>query len=126
MWQPAEGGEAISAAEAGYGTIAGGEATPAPRPRRRRADVDDEAADDGAAGAEDAAVHVDATVADDAADELAADADLDAEDADDPGRRGSGDRRDGRRSRADGAAPHVRRLPPDRPARRVGPDCGGA
>ena len=45
MWQPAEGGEAISAAEAGYGTI-GGEGAPRPphpRPRRRRADADAEA-----------------------------------------------------------------------------------
>ncbi len=31
-----------------------------------------------------------------------------------------------REIRADGAAPHMRRLPPDRPARRVDPDCGDA
>ena len=82
MWQPAEGGEAISAAEAGYGTIAGGDGRGArgrgrsragdgrrgrrgrPRPAARRGR--------GARRRD---------VADDAADELAADADLDAEDA---------------------------------------------
>jgi hypothetical protein len=88
MWQPAEGGEAISAAEAGYGTIVGGEAAPetaavaatttevAPETR----DLDDE--EPLAPAAEDAAVHVAATVADEAGDELAADADLDAEEPD--------------------------------------------
>ena len=78
MWQPAEGGEAISAAEAGYGTIAGGEA-PAPIAPETR-DVDDETP--AAPAAEEAAVHVDETVADVAGDELAADADLGAEDSD--------------------------------------------
>jgi transcription termination/antitermination protein NusA len=68
MWQPAEGGEAISAAEAGYGTI--GEA----------------ALDSGVEvvpeSPEEAAVHVDDTVEDRAADEIAADADISAEDDD--------------------------------------------
>jgi N utilization substance protein A len=93
MWQPAEGGEAISAAEAGYGTIVGGEAAPetvAPETGAAAAtttqvapetrDLDDE--EPLAPAAEDAAVHVAATVADEAGDELAADADLDAEDPD--------------------------------------------
>ena len=35
MWQPAEGGEAISAAEAGYATL-GGDAAPAPDAREAR------------------------------------------------------------------------------------------
>src|SRR5207245_4050344 len=78
MWQPAGGGEAISAAEAGYGTIAGGEAPPPVAPETR--DLDDEAP--AAPAAEEAAVHVDETVADTAGDELAADADLGAQDAD--------------------------------------------
>jgi N utilization substance protein A len=78
MWQPAEGGQAISAAEAGYGTIAGGERAAEITPETR--DLDDEAP--AAPPAEDAAVHVDATVADAAADELAADAEIDGEDAD--------------------------------------------
>ncbi|HEY5170452.1 MAG TPA: transcription termination factor NusA [Acidimicrobiia bacterium] len=78
MWQPAEGGQAISAAEAGYGTIAGGERPVETAPETR--DLDDESP--AAPAAEEAAVHVDATVADIAADELAADADLDDEDAD--------------------------------------------
>ena len=85
MWQPAEGGEAISAAEAGYGTIAGGEAAPetaaaaatAPDVAPETRDLDDE--EPQAPAAEEAAVHVDATVADEAADELAADTDLDEE-----------------------------------------------
>src|SRR5437773_7350580 len=54
MWQPAEGGEAISAAEAGYGKVAGGEAAPEIAPETR--DLDDEAP--AAPAAEDAAVHV--------------------------------------------------------------------
>jgi len=78
MWQPAEGGQAISAAEAGYGTIAGGERPAEIAPETR--DLDDEAT--AAPAAEEAAVHVDATVADTAADELAADANIDDEDTD--------------------------------------------
>jgi N utilization substance protein A len=77
MWQPAEGGEAISAAEAGYGTIGGeGASTVAPETE----DTEDEQHDEPApAAAEDAALHVDDAVADRAADELASDTDLDAE-----------------------------------------------
>jgi N utilization substance protein A len=89
MWQPAEGGDAISAAEAGYGTIAGGEPvpeadlpveTPAAEvtPDTNVTDDDEEAQP---IGAEESALHVDASVADEAADELAADADLDTESA---------------------------------------------
>jgi N utilization substance protein A len=77
MWQPAEGGEAISAAEAGYGTIGGdGAAQVAPETE----DTEDEQHDEPApAAAEEAAMHVEASDADDAADELASDADLDDE-----------------------------------------------
>ena len=74
-WQPAEGGEAISAAEAGYGTIAGEGAPVAPET------ADEDAETPAAPAAEEAAMHVDASVADEAADELASDADLDTEDA---------------------------------------------
>jgi len=85
---PAEGGEAISAAEAGYGTIAGGEAAPetaaaaatAPEVAPETRDLDDE--EPLAPAAEEAAVHVDASPADEAADELAAGADLDGADPD--------------------------------------------
>jgi N utilization substance protein A len=68
MWQPAEGGEAISAAEAGYGSI-------------------DQAAPDSGVevepeSPEEAAMHVDASVEDRAADEVASDADLSGEDLD--------------------------------------------
>jgi N utilization substance protein A len=94
MWQPAEGGEAISAAEAGYGTI-GGDGAPTLAPETKDAatvapetkdasavapeteDVDDE--EPQGAPAEEAALHVDDGAADEAADELAADTDLDAE-----------------------------------------------
>ena len=142
MWQPAEGGEAISAAEAGYGTIAGrrsrrrraltaaachrprsrprrvisptapatsptrSRAFPAERKRRctrrerrrrgRRRDRTDSGLGIGRLG-------VEAGVAK--------------------------KKRDWKRRqeiRADRAAPHVRRLPPDRPARGVGPDCSDA
>jgi transcription termination/antitermination protein NusA len=68
MWQPAEGGEAISAAEAGYGTL------------------DDATSDSGVQpepeSPEEGAMHVDADDEDIAADELASDSDLEAEPAD--------------------------------------------
>ena len=79
MWQPAEGGEAISAADAGYGSVEegiGGEES---------VDELDEAivgVEDEAPAAEETALHVDDSVDDLAADELAADADLNGEDAD--------------------------------------------
>jgi len=76
MWQPAEGGEAISAAEAGYGTIMG-EAPAEVAPETGDADDEESVPPD----AEDAAMHVDASVADEAADELAADADIEGEEA---------------------------------------------
>jgi hypothetical protein len=83
MWQPAGGGEAISAAEAGYGTIAGGDAIPeaptAAAAQTAPGTEDEDAEEPAEPAAEVAAVHVDATVADEAADELAADADLDSE-----------------------------------------------
>jgi N utilization substance protein A len=66
MFQPAGGGEAISAAEAGYATLGGEEALAAPG---------GDAAD--SASAEDTAVHVEADTSDEAADELAAGTDLD-------------------------------------------------
>jgi N utilization substance protein A len=77
MWQPAEGGEAISAAEAGYGTVGEGTPPPAPEIAPETADLDDEKIEPEAA--EEAAVHVDASVADEAADEIASDADIDDE-----------------------------------------------
>jgi len=94
MWQPAEGGEAISAAEAGYGTIAGGEvvaadgaSTPTPEVAPETGDLPDgtgDLADEEPAplGAEDAAMHVDATDADEAADEIASDAGVASETGD--------------------------------------------
>jgi N utilization substance protein A len=89
MWQPAEGGEAISAAEAGYGTI-GSEAPSAvegPSPVEgpstvapETEDIEDEDHDEPAPpAAEEAALHLDDGVAAEAADELAAETDLDAE-----------------------------------------------
>ena len=92
MWQPAEGGEAISAAEAGYGTIAGNEGVVSEAALAEGAvaaaptetapeteDVDDEESQPRAP--EEAALHVDTEVADEAADELASDSDLDEEPA---------------------------------------------
>src|SRR6478672_4838631 len=79
MWQPAEGGEAISAAEAGYATL-GGDAPAAPDAPDAPETADEAAEAPAAPAAEQAAMHVDATVADEAADELASDADLDTED----------------------------------------------
>jgi N utilization substance protein A len=93
MWQPAEGGEAISAAEAGYGTIAGGEVVAgdgataaAPEVAPETGDLPDGTGDlageePALPAAEDAAVHVDAGDGDEVADEIAADAGID----DDPG-----------------------------------------
>jgi N utilization substance protein A len=85
MWQPAGGGEAISAAEAGYANVT-------PEASAAATATDDETAGDAIAGvddtidetpaAEEAAMHVEEGVEDLAADELAADADLDTEDAD--------------------------------------------
>jgi N utilization substance protein A len=83
MWQPAGGGEAISAAEAGYGTVtAGGAAPDGNTPERDDAVIPVDDTVDTTPPAEEAAVHIDESVADQAADELAADADLDAEDPD--------------------------------------------
>jgi N utilization substance protein A len=79
MWQPAEGGEAISAAEAGYGTSI-------VHPDGESIEAEDAAPYDGAVdttpSAEEAAVHLDEDAEDRAADALAADDDLDTEDAD--------------------------------------------
>jgi N utilization substance protein A len=83
MWQPAGGGEAISAAEAGYATL--GEELPsdADDSGAARGQLTDVAVEEHAPRApEEAAMHVDAGVADEAADEIAADADLDSEDGD--------------------------------------------
>src|SRR5256714_6281759 len=78
MWQPAGGGEAISAADAGYGAevpvdgeAPGGEVG---------SPIDDVV--DTTPAPEEAAVHVESSVEDIAADELAADADLEQEDPD--------------------------------------------
>jgi N utilization substance protein A len=76
MFQPAGGGEAISAAEAGYATLDAG----APPEEVAGGGTDDEAS--AAPAAEEAAVHVEDDGAGLAADELASDADLEAEDAD--------------------------------------------
>ncbi|HYL51100.1 MAG TPA: transcription termination factor NusA [Acidimicrobiia bacterium] len=83
MWQPAGGGEAISAAEAGYGTVtAGGAAPDGVTPERDDAVIPVDDTVDTTPPAEEAAVHVDESATELAADELAADADLDAEDPD--------------------------------------------
>ena len=68
MWQPAEGGEAISAEEAGYGSIEEAEPDAGVTP-------DPESPEEGA-------MHVDASDADEAADEIAADADVETEPVD--------------------------------------------
>ena len=87
MWQPAGGGEAISAAEAGYAdaevTGAGdsGEAKTDEQGAVDEADPETLLEDAGVA-AEEAAMHVETDAADVAADELASDADLDGEDLD--------------------------------------------
>jgi N utilization substance protein A len=85
MWQPAEGGEAISAAEAGYGTLAPGDADTA-SDNGQGADAENDDAvvgvEDEAPAAEEAAMHIEDDAADIAADELASDADLDDADAD--------------------------------------------
>jgi N utilization substance protein A len=70
MWQPAGGGEAISAAEAGYGRAPDEESGL------------EAAIEQAAPAAEEAAMHVERDPADVAADELASDSDLDTEDAD--------------------------------------------
>jgi N utilization substance protein A len=80
MWQPAGGGEAISAAEAGYADAEGigdsGE-------EGALDEADPEAAvEDAGIPAEEAAIHIEENAADQAADELASDADLDGEDVD--------------------------------------------
>jgi N utilization substance protein A len=89
MWQPAGGGEAISAADAGYGAVV-------PPPAGDVAEHDDaevtEEQEDAIVGVDDtvdttpaaevAAVHIEEDVEDIAADELASDADLDSEDPD--------------------------------------------
>jgi N utilization substance protein A len=92
MWQPAEGGDAISAAEAGYGTIAGGEVVvnegvlegavqAPPEVAPETGDLPDGTGDladeePGVLGAEDAAMHIDGDPADEAADEIASDSGL--------------------------------------------------
>jgi N utilization substance protein A len=75
MWQPAEGGEAISAADAGYGgLVTGGES---------EAETDDTVnIEEGGPSAEESAIHLEDSTDDIATDELASDADLDTEDAD--------------------------------------------
>ncbi|GIU89505.1 MAG: hypothetical protein KatS3mg010_0604 [Acidimicrobiia bacterium] len=70
MWQPAGGGEAISAAEAGYGQVPDEESGL------------EAAIEQAAPAAEEAAMHVEGDPDDVAADELASDSDLDTEDAD--------------------------------------------
>jgi N utilization substance protein A len=82
MWQPAEGGDAISAAEAGYGTVgAPGETKSSVADAGETVETEDDvvALEDTPVAPEEAAMHIDETVADEAADELAADADLSAE-----------------------------------------------
>jgi transcription termination/antitermination protein NusA len=91
MWQPAEGGEAISAAEAGYGTIAGGEvvaadgaSAPAPEVAPETGDLPDGTGDlageePAPLAAEDAAMHIDAGDGDEADDEIASDAGIEAD-----------------------------------------------
>jgi len=78
MWQPAGGGEAISAAEAGYAGVSGPASSDSAEPA---AAPDEAAAEPGGddvpdASPEESAVHVDDEAADEAADEIAADADL--------------------------------------------------
>src|SRR5207253_1519036 len=77
MWQPAEGGEAISAAEAGYGTSI----APNPDGERDGGEVGSALDDsiDVTSSAEEAAIHVEGDAGDQAADELASDADIDDE-----------------------------------------------
>jgi hypothetical protein len=83
MWQPAEGGEAISAADAGYGDTEGlGDAESKDAPEEANVDDEIEGVEDEAPAAEEVAMHVDETVDDLAADELAADADIVGEDPD--------------------------------------------
>ena len=82
MWQPAGGGEAISAAEAGY---ADAEVTGVGDSGEEGAvdEADPEAIIEGeVVAAEEAAIHIESDAADVAADELASDADLDGEDLD--------------------------------------------
>jgi hypothetical protein len=80
MWQPAEGGEAISAAEAGYGTLAGSDGEgDSEAPPDANAEDEVEGVETVAPAAEEAALHIEEDAADIAADELASDADLDDE-----------------------------------------------
>jgi N utilization substance protein A len=95
MWQPAEGGEAISAAEAGYATLgegaptegataegATGDGAPAEGTTSDGSPDSPDAGEQIAVAPEEAAMHVEASVADEAADEIAADADLGIAEAD--------------------------------------------
>jgi N utilization substance protein A len=75
MWQPAGGGDAISAADAGYAIPgAAGESA------AETEDVVD--IENAGVAAEEGAIHIEESVADIAADELASDADLETEDVD--------------------------------------------
>ena len=130
MWQPAEGGEAISADEAGYGSLdpGGTDAGVPPDPE----------------SPEEGAMHVDASDADVAADEVAADADLDADEVDvrsealeeiEEGAAAASEaptRRRWRRppperntERSAQPDPHLRRLPPDGGPGRMDAGRGG-
>jgi transcription termination/antitermination protein NusA len=87
MWQPAEGGEAISAAEAGYATLVELAEGAPERDVQSENEVDPSELDSGVTdtvglSGEEAAVHVEGETEDLAADEVASDADLDTEDAD--------------------------------------------
>jgi transcription termination/antitermination protein NusA len=90
MWQPAEGGEAISAAEAGYATLGEGAPTdgatadgaPAEGTTSDGSPDSPDAGEQIAVAPEETAMHVEASVADEAADEIAADADLGTAEAD--------------------------------------------
>jgi N utilization substance protein A len=90
MWQPAEGGEAISAAEAGYATLGEGaptdgataEGAPAEGTTSDGSPDSPDAGEQIAVAPEETAMHVEASVADEAADEIAADADLGTAEAD--------------------------------------------
>jgi N utilization substance protein A len=82
MFQPAGGGEAISAAEAGYATLEGGADDDQPTSEGVTDAIPAGGTESVPLAAEEAAVHVEGDSNDLAADEVASDADLEAEDAD--------------------------------------------
>ncbi|MCU1430440.1 MAG: NusA antitermination factor [Actinomycetia bacterium] len=86
VFQPAGGGDTISAAEAGYATLDLGGNAEAADDQPTSEGVSDAIAVDGSESvppaAEEAAIHVEDDVTDIAADEVASDADLEAEEAD--------------------------------------------